>query len=322
MLRTKNEVDSYNERNKLKGKKKAVMWDIVPLEDGEITQPLNGWFGKRWFCYLCDKYLGTQWIGLWPWYQVYWYRLRCSMIEINEQGETGEIRKDSQSCFVYLNKTTYYSKVRCVTHKEENINLTIEYFFSLACRNPYVSLFGNDEWFINLTAMTDAKAVRFAANLKYEEINVDRDPGTTKDEDVFAEQMLAIKEEIRRESGFIFNHPVIFKKLPGDDEAKKFVEAIAKEKIAEREGAAKVTEAEKRALATAEDAKGDAAHYGAKTTATTNLINAVSKGVKDTSSELENKSIQAALASAIIPMATVFAGQMITKQPNRQEGDE
>ena len=255
LIRTSDEANRYN--NAHHPKVPVKRWGFVPLAQGEVPREVPRGPIARWL----DNKFGLVWIGWWPFYQVYWYTLRASTIEINRDSSFSQPRhRNEASCFVYLKMALYYSKVIYVVR--ENVRIKFEYIFYLAGMNPYDAMFRTDDWFNAICGRLDARAIQYFGTNHYDTINVSKVPTVAPTTTImvtagatsgsldaskvsFEEWMAGIGQEIETDFGFRLGPAMIINKGPADDDetAKDFVASFVAEQVAGQIGAGTVKEA-------------------------------------------------------------------------------
>lgn len=314
LLRNDKEVRYYNTNaNPDPTNNPAKKWQIVDGKPPDYPVGLNPF---KWML----RKMGAEWVGIYPWCTIHKYNFRGRTVEINADNITRPKPHNELSKYVMNKRVTYYSLIRPLTKPTEMLKFELEYVFDAECEDPELAFYGQDEWFVRLTAISDALAVRFFANSGYSEINAE-------DHNTFREWMEQGADEIRRETGFKFTNPRICGKNEGDnDQTKAYVKSCSDAEIAEQKGLAEVMTATQRALARKQKADGDS-YYIEKTTGAQN--NAVGEGLKKMSEGaagvaegLDGKSWPSMIATAISTIGLLLMQSKLTGKIEDNQHDE
>ncbi|MCX6714128.1 MAG: hypothetical protein NTV48_03435 [Candidatus Vogelbacteria bacterium] len=267
-LETDEDATDYNSR--LARPIPARQWEIVPEELAEPVAVSDNRF-LRWL----NREFGIEWIGLWPAHSIYQYKLSASTVVVDDDGNTTGKRHNELTQFVYAKRVAYHSKFPARTHPNQGIEVEIEYIFYLRCINPYIALFGLDDWYVAVTNFTNALGVRFVASRLWEEINVHTDvygKGTTKNppkmavdrekvkKDEFNLWLSERKDDIWEKFGFALEDAIIIRKKPVGAQAIALVDSFAQKATEEELGKAKVVKANKDADVKEASGRGQAAY--------------------------------------------------------------
>jgi hypothetical protein len=311
MIRTKGQLDWFN-RQRPPDSRELQMWDIV---DGvENTSTLNPftWMLKR---------MGAKWVGLYPWCSIYEYWLRCRTVELDNENHLTKPKKiDGLSIYVMFKKVTYYSIIEPVSKESEILSFKLEYLFDAQCENPWLAMFGQDEWFIHLCSLMDVLATKFMAQKGYAQVNAE-------DGDSFNTFMMAKAENIRKETGFRISNPRIFHKDAGDNEqTQRYIDSCSAEEIAQQEGLAEVAKATQRAIAREREGGGDSRYIeqvsGAQNNAYKAALENMSAAIANIVGTLDGKTTAAVLATMASALGLQYLQGKLTGQIETNHHDE
>ena len=268
MLRTDQAATDYNTTDPPPARK-ARQWEVVPGEVAMTPEEEKTERKKSRVTKLLNGY-GIEVVGLWPISRVYTYLLTAWTV----QSDGSPKQHNELTDFVYAKRVAYHSQFTAQTHPDQGIEIEIEYIFYLRCVNPYLALFGLNNWYVALSSYTNALGVRFVGSHRWEEINthpgvykpgrgnvapkIEIDPEKAK-KDEFNLWLASHQDVIWEKFGFVLEDAIIVRKKGANPQAVALIDSFAAKGKAEQDGQATVIRARKSADAQEEEARGKAA---------------------------------------------------------------
>ena len=162
------------------------------------------------------KKLGLYWVGL-PWiYSVYVYGFEWSETQTTKDGDEKLFPRAEATDFIYVADFIYAIKTAGAETKDRlpTDELTL---VTVAVRNPYLALFGGEDWMRRVVAATNRHVRTFVGSRNYQELISPDEKKVGKMEEVEPESR-DIEKHWKK-----FSKPLVdlTDKLPDDDESSK-----------------------------------------------------------------------------------------------------
>ena len=140
------------------------MWDIIPTGIVPLT-PLS------WL----EHFTGARWIGLPPWFSVYWYKFERTTLEptgaVDANGHPilRPTFSDEETKWVFLADTVYWGKVEGAETRQK-VPVDVEFLETMRVTNPWRALFGVTQWLDAVIKLSVQRGRQYLGTRTYEQL--------------------------------------------------------------------------------------------------------------------------------------------------------
>jgi hypothetical protein len=172
-------------------------WEMLPMTADPTARP-SQYASYEWYWKWFERF-GIYWFGFSPFVEIYEYFFKWTEKTADANDKPAPWHREEYTDFIFVKHFTYWIRLPAA-EDQDNEQLDLDYLLTVQSSNPYLALFGIDDWLGRTSADANNKAKIYVGCNKFDQIKREslNDTNTMSE---FANKMIEINTNSITEPG-------------------------------------------------------------------------------------------------------------------------